>query len=219
MRLCASCEARSSSLSIGICCSRATGLLSRVRQRTGSSRERGWSYRDPSSTRDSARARPAADAPGRRTARAFALPSPSAPAARRPSSADACLRRQTSGRRLSGRRGHPGAGRARRSERRGTSGRGLRPPGKYLKRGCVGASATNCGRRRSATSPASPSERRIRTRPTLSARSPTVAARTSWRDRARASRPNRRRCRTGAGSSERCCSGFPRRCRSPTRVG
>ena len=39
--------------------------------------------------------------------------SPSAPAARRPSSADACPRRRTSGRRSSGRRGRPGAGRVR----------------------------------------------------------------------------------------------------------
>ena len=51
---------------------------------------------------------------------------------------------------------------------------------KYLKRGCLVASSTKIGRSSSATSPASPSFRPIRTCPTLSGRRPTVAASTRF---------------------------------------
>ena len=86
---------------------------------------------------------------------------------------------------------------------------------KYLKRGCVVASATTCGRSCSATRPASPSvEPHAHAADALGPQADRSPPARGSRDPARAGRPSRRRCRTAAESDGRRWSAFRRGCRS-----
>ena len=180
MRLCsASCEARSSSLSTGICCSSATGLLSSSRHSTGSSSRNRLVV-----SGSQLHQRFCASAPSRWCAGATNCPSVRASVTIGASCAPAITSSRTSsalkmrGSMVCTTRTPCSSPRSTigtpRNDRYGILAR-LR---EVLEARMRRASATTCGRSCSATSPARPSVRRIRTRPTLSARRPIVAAST-----------------------------------------